>query len=89
MLPGDSLVDKIFEEGLKEAQAVIVVLSRISVEKPWVREVTCPQNPYQSIAELAGEKCAQNALKTLTFRSFHRQYGKRPKMNSATSAHIY
>lgn len=38
MLPGDSLVDKIFEEGLKEAQAVIVVLSRISVEKPWVRE---------------------------------------------------
>lgn len=38
MLPGDSLVDKIFEEGLKDAQAVIVVLSRLSVEKPWVRE---------------------------------------------------
>lgn len=38
MLPGDSLVDKIFEEGLKGAQAVIVVLSRASVEKPWVRE---------------------------------------------------
>jgi hypothetical protein len=38
MLPGDSLVGKIFEEGLKEAQAVIVVLSRTSVEKPWVRE---------------------------------------------------
>ncbi|APW48704.1 molecular chaperone Tir (plasmid) [Rhodoferax antarcticus] len=38
MLPGDSLVDKIFEEGLKDAQAVIVVLSRFSVEKPWVRE---------------------------------------------------
>lgn len=38
MHPGDSLVDKIFEEGLKEAQAVIVVLSRISVDKPWVRE---------------------------------------------------
>ena len=38
MLPGDSLVDKIFEEGLKDAQAVIVVLSRVSVEKPWVRE---------------------------------------------------
>lgn len=27
MKPGDSLVDKIFEEGLKEARAVIVVLS--------------------------------------------------------------
>lgn len=38
MLPGDSLVDKIFEEGLKDTQAVIVVLSLVSVQKPWVRE---------------------------------------------------
>lgn len=38
MLPGDSLVDKIFEEGIKRAQAVIVVLSTFSVNKPWVRE---------------------------------------------------
>ena len=38
MLPGDSLIDKIFEEGLKEAKAVIVVLSKFSVDKPWVRE---------------------------------------------------
>ncbi|MFO0812281.1 MAG: toll/interleukin-1 receptor domain-containing protein [Gemmatales bacterium] len=38
MLPGDSLVDKIFEEGLKEANAVIVVLSKHSVKKPWVVE---------------------------------------------------
>lgn len=38
MLPGDSLVDKIFEEGLKEADAVIIVLSQFSVNKPWVRE---------------------------------------------------
>lgn len=38
MLPGDSLVDKIFEEGLKDAQAIIIVLSNFSVEKPWVRE---------------------------------------------------
>ena len=38
MLPGDSLVQKIFDEGLKNAAAVIVVLSRISVEKPWVRQ---------------------------------------------------
>lgn len=38
MKPGDSLVDKIFEEGLKEASAVIVVLSKTSVQKPWVRE---------------------------------------------------
>lgn len=38
MLPGDSLVDKIFEEGLKEAAAVIIVLSKVSVTKRWVRE---------------------------------------------------
>jgi hypothetical protein len=38
MLPGDSLVDKIFEEGIKDATAVIVVLSKFSVKKPWVRE---------------------------------------------------
>lgn len=38
MLPGDSLVEKIFEEGLKEADAVIIVLSQFSVNKPWVRE---------------------------------------------------
>lgn len=38
MLPGDSLVDKIFEEGLKDAQAVIIVLSSFSVSKPWVSE---------------------------------------------------
>jgi hypothetical protein len=38
ILPGDSLVDKLFEEGLKEAQAVLVVVSAVSVEKPWVRQ---------------------------------------------------
>ena len=38
MLPGDSLVDKIFEEGIKEADSFIIVLSHHSVNKPWVRE---------------------------------------------------
>lgn len=38
MKPGDSLIDKLFEEGLKSASAVIVVLSAYSVTKPWVRE---------------------------------------------------
>ncbi|WP_240364837.1 toll/interleukin-1 receptor domain-containing protein [Pseudomonas syringae] len=37
MLPGDSLITKIFEEGIKDAQAIIVVLSKNSVEKPWVK----------------------------------------------------
>lgn len=38
ILPGDSLIDKIFEEGIGRAQAVIVVISEYSVEKRWVRE---------------------------------------------------
>lgn len=38
MLPGDSLVDKIFEEGIKEADSFIIILSNYSVNKPWVRE---------------------------------------------------
>ena len=38
ILPGDSLVDRIFEEGIKNAQAMIIVLSKISVQKPWVKE---------------------------------------------------
>ena len=38
MLPGDSIVDKIFEEGIAQAQAMVVVVSEYSVNKPWVRE---------------------------------------------------
>jgi len=38
ILPGDSFVDKIFDEGLARAKAVIVIISRHSVTKPWVRE---------------------------------------------------
>lgn len=38
MQPGDSLVDRIFEEGLANAQAVVIVVSAASVKKPWVRE---------------------------------------------------
>lgn len=38
MLPGDSLVDKIYEEGLKNATAVLIVVSKNSIEKAWVKE---------------------------------------------------
>ncbi len=34
MVPGDSLVKKIFSEGLENADAVIVVLSKVSITKP-------------------------------------------------------
>lgn len=36
--PGDSLVDKIFNEGLAGADAFVVVVSNVSVNKPWVRD---------------------------------------------------
>lgn len=36
--PGDSLVDKIFEEGIGSAQVMIIVISQFSVNKAWVRE---------------------------------------------------
>ncbi len=38
MLPGDKLVTKVFEEGLKQSDAVIVVLSAVSTAKPFVRK---------------------------------------------------
>ena len=38
MLSGDSLVDKIFEEGIKEADSFIIILSKYSIDKPWVKE---------------------------------------------------
>lgn len=36
--PGDSLVDKIFEEGIKECDSFLIVLSKNSVNKKWVKE---------------------------------------------------
>ena len=36
--PGDSLVEKIFEEGLRDADAFAVLLSKESVRSKWVRE---------------------------------------------------
>lgn len=38
MLAGDSLVSKIFKEGISPSDAFVIVLSNISVTKPWVRE---------------------------------------------------
>jgi hypothetical protein len=35
---GDSIVDKIWEEGIKNAQAFVIVVSSSSITKKWVRE---------------------------------------------------
>jgi hypothetical protein len=38
IVPGDSLVRRIFDEGIGQAEAVIVVISEYSINKPWVRK---------------------------------------------------
>ncbi|KJS02694.1 MAG: hypothetical protein VR65_04455 [Desulfobulbaceae bacterium BRH_c16a] len=38
MMPGDSLVKKVFCEGIKNANAFLIVLSQNSVQKKWVNE---------------------------------------------------
>ena len=38
MLPGDSLVKKIFCEGIKNANAFLIVISKNSLQKKWVNE---------------------------------------------------
>jgi TIR domain len=35
--PGDSLVDKVFEKGIRAAQIVVIILSSNSIKKPWVK----------------------------------------------------
>lgn len=35
---GDSIVERIFDEGLAQADAFIIVVSPFSIDKPWVRE---------------------------------------------------
>jgi len=38
MNPGDKLIEKIFDHGIANAKAFIAVISKISINKPWVRE---------------------------------------------------
>ncbi len=38
ILPGDSLIQKIFEEGLSGANAFIILISKNSVESKWVKQ---------------------------------------------------
>src|SRR5439155_11236361 len=38
ILPGDRLIDKVFREGIPRATVFIIILSKNSIEKPWVRE---------------------------------------------------
>ena len=41
ILPGDSLVQKIFEEGLKDCQLFLALLSPYSVKSEWLNRIRC------------------------------------------------
>lgn len=77
MLPGDSLVTKIFEEGIKDAQAVVVVLSKNSVEKPWVKhelDAACVKriNTGSKLIPVIIDDCeVPEALKATLWESIH------------------
>jgi hypothetical protein len=38
MLPGDSLAEKVYEEGLGGADAVVAIVSENSIDSPWVKD---------------------------------------------------
>lgn len=38
MLPGDSLVERLFQEGIGKADAFVIILSDASIDQEWVRE---------------------------------------------------
>ena len=77
MLPGDSLVDKIFEEGLKEAATVVVILSKFSVVKPWVRAelnaaVVKRINSGSKLIPVVIDDCSvPEALKSTSWQTVH------------------
>lgn len=58
MNPGDSLIQKIFSEGIRDSDAVVVLLSATSVAKPWV----------QKELNVAAVKNIQNALRLIPVR---------------------
>ncbi len=75
MLPGDSLVEKVFE-GIGNAEAVIIVLSANSINKPWVKEELnasffpdCPKidliQPAAQIGATGNEKPSKSRLAIL------------------------
>lgn len=58
MGPGDSLIQKIFSEGIQGTDAVVVVLSETSIQKPWV----------QKELSVAAVKNIENATKLIPVR---------------------
>jgi hypothetical protein len=51
ILPGDSVIDKIFNEGLRKSKVVVIVVSDISNKKAWVRE----ELNYSVIKKISGD----------------------------------
>src|SRR5213082_2962990 len=51
ILPGESIVRKVFDEGIQESKVFIIVLSQYSVNKSWVRE----ELDFGVIRKISGE----------------------------------
>jgi hypothetical protein len=51
ILPGDIVIDKIFNEGLKKSKVVVIVVSDISNKKAWVRE----ELNYSVVKKISGD----------------------------------
>lgn len=58
MGPGDSLIQKIFSEGLSQTDAVVIILSAASIVKPWV----------QKELNVAAVKNIENAVRLIPVR---------------------
>lgn len=92
ILPGDSLVDKLFEEGLKEADAVLVVISKTSASKPWVRQelntavVHRITKQTKVIPVVLDNSDVPESLKSLVWESVHDLNSYEPQLDRIVAA---
>ncbi|MHB0763956.1 toll/interleukin-1 receptor domain-containing protein [Stutzerimonas stutzeri] len=86
MLPGDSLITKIFDEGIKNAQAVIVVLSKNSIDKPWIKhelDAACVKriNTGSKLIPIVIDDCeVPEALKATLWEKVHDTTAYQPSL---------
>jgi len=92
ILPGDSLVDRLFEEGLKGADAILIVISHASISKPWVKEelnaaiVKRITKQIKIIPVLLDDCEAPEALKSLVWESIRDVKNYKSELNRIIAA---
>ncbi|MCW5939192.1 MAG: toll/interleukin-1 receptor domain-containing protein [Fimbriimonadaceae bacterium] len=78
MGPGDSLIQKIFSEGIKNSDAVVIILSATSITKPWVQKelnvaaVNNIQSAMKLIPVRVDESEVHEVLKDLFWIDWHK-----------------